>query len=138
MPAKDIYHDQVVNALNKDDWIITDDPLRLQYGTKDFYVDLGAEKLLAAEKEGYKIAVEVKSFIGASEIEDLKNAVGQFVIYRSVMEKIEPDRELFLAVRDVVFIDLFEEPIGELLIDTERLKIIVFNAQREVIVKWIK
>lgn len=138
MPAKDIYHNQVVNALNKDGWKITDDPLRLQYGAKDFYVDLGAEKLLAAEKNGDKIAVEIKSFVGASEIEDLKNAVGQFVIYRSVMEKIEFDRKLFLAIRDTVYIDLFEEPIGKLLIETENLKVLVFDAKREEIVKWIK
>lgn len=138
MPAKDIYHSQVVNALNKDGWLITDDPLRLQYGAKDFYVDLGAEKLLAAEKNGNKIAVEIKSFVGASEIEDLKNAIGQFVIYRSVMERIESERKLFLAIRDTVFIDLFEEPIGKLLIETENLKIIVFDVKKEEIVKWIK
>jgi hypothetical protein len=77
MPARDIYHDAVKNALIKDGWTITDDPLHLRWGLKDLYVDLGAEKLFAAEKEGRKIAVEVKSFIGASEIYDLENALGQ-------------------------------------------------------------
>jgi len=50
-------------------------------GAKDLFVDVGAEKLLAAEKEDYKIAVEVKSFVRASEIEDLKNALGQYILY---------------------------------------------------------
>lgn len=72
MPAKDIYHDIVKRALIKDGWTITHDPLRLQWGPKDMYVDLGAERLVAAEKAGRKIAVKVKSFIGPSEIEDLR------------------------------------------------------------------
>jgi len=61
MPARDRYHDQVRNALVKDGWVITHDPLRLTWGLKDMYVDLGAEQLLAAEKGTRKIAVEVKN-----------------------------------------------------------------------------
>lgn len=59
------------------------------------YVDLAGEELVAAEKQGRKIAVEIKSRIGASEIDDLKEAVGQFVLYRNVMKKLEPNRELY-------------------------------------------
>ena len=40
MPARDIYHDAVKNALVKEGWIITDDPLHLKWGQKDMYVDL--------------------------------------------------------------------------------------------------
>ena len=50
--AKDIYHDTVKTALIKDGWTVTDDPLRLKFGGRSVYVDLGAEKLFAAEKEG--------------------------------------------------------------------------------------
>ncbi len=50
MPVRDIYHDAVRRALIKDGWTITHDPLRLDWGGKDMYVDLGAERLLAAEK----------------------------------------------------------------------------------------
>jgi hypothetical protein len=56
MPAKDIFHNAVKNALIKDGWTITHDPLRLTWGGKDMYVDLGAERLLAAEKAGQQIA----------------------------------------------------------------------------------
>lgn len=136
MPAKDIYHNAVKQALIKDGWTITHDPLRLQWGPKDMYVDLGAEQLLAAEKVGRKIAVEIKSFLGPSEIDDLKNALGQFVLYRTIMGRTEPDRELYLAVREAVFIELFEEPIGTLLLDVERIGLIVFDPQGEEIVKW--
>ena len=39
MPAKDIFHDTVKNALIKEGWIITDDPLYLDYGRVDMYND---------------------------------------------------------------------------------------------------
>ena len=94
MPAKDIYHDCVKNALIKDSWIITHDPLILKWGLKDLYVDLGAQQLLAAEKNKQKIAVEIKSFVSPSEVEDLKNAVGQFILYHDILTHIEPDRIL--------------------------------------------
>jgi hypothetical protein len=75
MPARNIYHESVKKALLKDGWTITNDPLRLKWGAKDMYVDLGAEKVLTAEKGGRKIAVEIKSFIGPSELYDIENAL---------------------------------------------------------------
>ena len=80
MPAKDIYHDNVCNALIKDGWTITDDPLVLSIGTRSVYIDLGAEKLIAAERDNQKIAVEIKSFLSSSPIRDLENAWGQFFL----------------------------------------------------------
>ena len=50
MPAKDKYHNQVRTALVKDGWKITHDPYFLKVEGVTFPVDLGAEKLLAAEK----------------------------------------------------------------------------------------
>ena len=138
MPAKDIYHDSCKNALIRDNWTITHDPLRIQWGTRDMYIDLGAEQLMAAERGGRRIAVEVKSFVGSSEIHDLKLALGQYVLYRNVLSEIESDRELYLAIRKPVFRELFEEPIGQLLIENERLKLIVFDSVTEAIVKWIE
>ena len=137
MPARDIYHSIFKNALTKDGWTVTHDPLKLQCGKKDLYVDLGAEKLIAAEKENQKIAVEVKSFVGRSDIDDLEKALGQYILYHDILSKREPDRCLYLAVHDEIFTDLFEEPIGQLLIDNNRLRLIVFNSITQVISKWI-
>ncbi|MCC5622788.1 XisH family protein [Nostoc sp. CHAB 5715] len=137
MPAKDIYHDCVKNALIKDGWKITDDPLSLKIGKKDIFIDLAAEKLLAAEKQGKKIAVEVKSFIGVSEVEDLKNALGQYILYEKALRRIESKIILYLAIRDTVFIKIFTEEIGKILLEDNTLKLIVFDSQEEVITKWI-
>ena len=137
MPARDLFHDTVRHALAKDGWIITHDPLRLSWGGKDLYVALGAERLLAAEKEGRRIAVEVKSFIGASLIADLERALGQYVLYHDIMERLEPERTLYLAVRNEVFLDLFDEPVGTVLLEKERVRLLVFDVKTETVVKWI-
>ena len=68
MPRKGLIHEAVKIALIKDGWNITHDPLFIEYGNEDMYVDLGAERLLAAERGAEKIAVEVKSFVGASTL----------------------------------------------------------------------
>jgi len=98
MPALDIYHDQVKNALIKDGWTITDDPLTIRFGRKVPYVDLAAQRLLAAERAGSRIAVEIKSFVGRSDVLDLEQALGQFVLYAEVLAETDPDRILYLAV----------------------------------------
>lgn len=136
MPAKDTYHEIVKNALVKDGWTITHDPLKLKWGTKDMYVDLGAERLLAAEKGEQQIAVEIKSFVGLSEVNDLENAMGKYVVYHSVMTRTEPNRVLYLAVHQEAFSDVFEDPLGKLLLEDYGVKLIVFDSQKEEILKW--
>ena len=136
MPAKDVFHDAVKNALVKDGWKITDDPLKLELGGKDLYVDFGAEELLAAEREERKIAVEVKSFVGPSEMTDLERALGQYVLYSEVLNVTEPDRVLYLAIPHKVLFDLFEQPLGKLLLEKQGLRLIGFDPMREEIVKW--
>ncbi len=137
MPARDFYHDVVRAALIADGWTITNDPLVLKWGSKDLFVDLGAERLLAADKLGQKIAVEVKSFSGASEIDDLEKALGQFTLYHVVLEEREPERRLYLAISKKILEDLFQEPIGQLLLKRERVRLLVFDPDLEVVVQWI-
>ena len=136
MPAKDTYHDAVRSALIKDGWTITDDPFRLVLGERDFYVDLGAERVVAAEKAGRRITVEIKSFLGASQIRDLELALGQFLLYRSILEEQDPDRVLFLAIPDEPA-GILDEPVGELLIAKQLVQAMVFDPQKEEILRWI-
>ncbi|MHC5729279.1 MAG: element excision factor XisH family protein, partial [Nostoc sp.] len=70
MAAKDRFHEAVRKVLEKEQWVITDDPLKVEVGGAKFEVDLGAERLLAAERAGEKIAVEIKTFLGDSPITD--------------------------------------------------------------------
>ncbi|WP_369817789.1 element excision factor XisH family protein [Planktothricoides sp. SR001] len=108
MPAKDIYHDAVRNALIKEGWTITDDPLILSIGKRDLFVDLGAEKLITAEKDHQKIAVTIKSFIGKSRIDDLEKALGQYILYDEIMMDKQENRMLYLAIKKSAYEDIFE------------------------------
>ncbi|HSF72829.1 MAG TPA: XisH family protein [Microcoleus sp.] len=137
MPAKDIYHNTVRTALEKDGWSITNDPLTLEIGDRSLFVDLGAEKILAAEKQGRKIAVEVKSFLSISPVHDLEEALGQYIVYQDILELSEPERNIYLAVREEVYLDIFSEPLGQVLLRKKRLKLIVFDSAREIIIRWI-
>ena len=137
MPAKDIFHDCVKHALIKDGWIVTDDPLSLKIGKKDLFIDLAAEKILIAEKGTEKIAVEIKSFVGTSEVEDLKNALGQYVLYEKIIKRQLLDRTLYLAIREKTFNSLFHQEIGQILLEEKTLKLIIFNPETEVITQWI-
>ena len=138
MPRKDIYHDIVKNALIKDGWTITHDPLTLSFGDKDIYVDIGAEQPIGAEKDGKKIAVEVKSFVGKSDVDDLEKAIGQYVVYQDVLLETEPERVLYMAVPETAFLGIFSGRLGQLIIKRQKLKLIVFNPSREVTLQWIQ
>ncbi len=137
MPAKDIFHDCFKSSLIKDGWKISHDPYNLKVGKKDLFIDLGAEKLLAAEKGTQKIAVEIKSFVSPSEIRDLEVAIGQYVLYQNVLMRIEPERTLYLAVRESSFLKLFEQEIGQILLENKVLKLLTFHPETEEIVRWI-
>jgi hypothetical protein len=136
MSAKDVYHEVVKSALIKAGWTITHDPFPLSYGKRDMYVDLGAEKVIAAERGEHKIAVEVKSFLGKSEVEDTRNAVGQYLVYKIVMDETEPSRELFLALPHDAWTEIFDEPFGQLLIEKFQIHLFSFDPIKGEIVQW--
>ena len=137
MPRKDFYHDIVVHALLKDGWIITDDPLTLSYGGRDVYADLGAERPIAAQKDDQKIAVEIKSFLGTSPINDLEDAIGQYNLYSDILSEIEPERSLYLAIPERAYKGIFSEPLGQLISSRQRLQMAVFHEDEERIIQWI-
>lgn len=130
MPAKDLYHDTVKRALLKDGWTITHDPLILKYGRKTLYADLGAERLLVAEKGREKIIVEVKSFLGHSDIHDFQEALGQYVMYAEVLRAQGIDAGLYLAVPEATYRGIFSSELGQLLIARTALQLIVFDKLR--------
>jgi hypothetical protein len=124
--------------LTADGWMITHDPLSLSYGGRDLYVDLGAERTtIAAERDGQKIAVEIKSFLGSSPVRDLEEAVGQYQIYRTVLTEIDPGRVLYLAIPQRVYESLLAERFGQLIRQRLQLRLMVFDEHEASIVAWI-
>jgi hypothetical protein len=137
MPRLDIIHNSVKSALIKDGWLITDDPYLIQYRKTTLYADLAAERPIAAERNGQKLVVEVKSFIGASKIQDLKEALGQYDIYRYLIEETAPERKLYIAISEVAYKTFFSQDLAQLIINKHQLPVIVVNINTEEVVQWI-
>ena len=138
MPAKDIYHTQVKNALLKDGWNVTDDPLKLELEGKRVEIDLGAEKIILASKKNEKIAIEIKSFLGESLISDFHNASGQYTNYRLLLKRNDPERKLYMALSDRSYDKISKDPLVWFLIKGHRVKMIIVDVEKEEIVQWKK
>lgn len=135
--AKDLFHDAVRRGLEKDQWTVTDDPLELELEEITVKIDLGAERLIAAERGEEKIAVEIKSFIGTSAISDFHTALGQFLNYRIMLEVNEPDRLLYLAVPRETYQTFFQSRFAKIAIARHQLKLIVYEPITEEVIQWI-
>ncbi|MEA5508094.1 XisH family protein [Halotia wernerae UHCC 0503] len=137
MSARDIFHQVVKRALQKDGWYITHDPLSISVGGVNVSIDLAAEKLIAAEREGEKIAVEVKSFLEkSSAISEFHTALGQFINYRGALRRREPERVLYLAVPLTTYTTFFQLDFPQAMIEENKVKMIIYDIEQEVIVKW--
>lgn len=137
MPARDIYHTPVRHALEKGGWQITADPYLLKAGTISMYIDLGAERLLAADNGSEKIAVEIKCFLQASDLSEFHSALGQFMNYKLALQKQEPERSLYLAVPKETYDSFFALTFIQEVLQQYQVKVIVFQPDAEVITQWI-
>ncbi len=121
----------------KDGWQILKDDYTLEYGGDRLYVDIAAEKSITAEKQGRKILVEVKSFLGRSFVNDLEQAVGQYVVYRDVLVETALDFKLYLAITQGTYKSNFQRKLAQMIINRNQVKLLIVDAESEVIVQWI-
>ncbi|MFN7617044.1 MAG: XisH family protein [Pseudanabaena sp.] len=138
MAAKDRFHAVVRIALEKEQWNVTDDPLRLDIGGTKFEIDLGAEQLLAAERGKEKIAVEIKTFLSDSPLTDYHAALGQFLNYRLALEIADSTRILYLAVPVGVYESFFKREFAQVSLERYQIKLIIYDIIQEVIIQLIR
>ena len=136
MPQRDLYHQAVRQALIADGWTITHDPYRVVYGKRYGFIDLAAEIGLAAERDTDKIAVEIKSFIGASVVADLAVAIGQYLMYQSWLARSDPTRRPYLAIDQNTASEVFSDISAQVLIEDHTIRLIVVDLEAEGIVEW--
>ncbi len=136
--AKDVFHQQVKNALIKDGWNITHDPLTIRISEAvKLQIDLAAETTIAAERDSEKIAVEIKSFVGDSDISAFHTALGQYLNYCQALEEQEPDRIVYLAIPLETYQDFFQLPFIQRSLRRYQVKLIIYNPKLEEIKQWI-
>ena len=136
--AKDVFHQQVKNALIKDGWNITHDPLTIRISEAvKLQIDLAAENAIAAERDSEKIAVEIKSFVGDSDSSAFHTALGQYLNYCQALEEQEPDRFVYLAIPLETYQDFFQLPFIQRALRRYQVKLIIYDPKLEEINQWI-
>ncbi|MCB8752135.1 XisH family protein [Planktothrix agardhii] len=138
MPAKDIYHEAVKNALIKDGWTITADPYPLEYEDVELYPDLAVEKVISEEQKQRKIIIEIKSFISSSLMKDFELALGQYILYRDLIQLAQDEyQEIYLAIKDEVYDTFFQRKSIKAVVKLNQVALLVINTDKEEIVQWI-
>ena len=137
MPAKDVYHDSVKNALIKDGWTVLADPYKIKYKDAELFADLAVEKPIALEKDKCKIVVEVKSFLSPSPMRDFEVALGQYILYRNMISLTEPEYQIYLAIKDSVYENFFKRDSIKDIAKINQLLLIIIDMEKEEILEWI-
>lgn len=135
--AKDKYHQEVRKALENEGWVVTHDPYFIRLGKRRGFIDLGAE-IIGAERGKEKIAVEIKSFSGISEVDEFEDALGQFLLYKLALSEKEPNRELFLAIPQDFYKSFFDDSFFINVLNVYKVKLIIYNHKEVSIDQWIK
>ena len=136
--ARDKVHQAVREALEKEGWIITHDPLILRLGGLRLEIDLAAEQVLAAERDDEYIAVEIKSFLSKSKLTDFYEAKGKYDLYRLGLKKEERGRHLFLAIEKDIYKDFFQKSLIQEMVEEDKISFLIFDNTTKTIVEWIK
>lgn len=136
--AKDKIHYSVKQALINDGWKITHDPYKLRVLDVEQEIDLGAEEILAAEKMGRKIAIEIKSFIRGSFINEFHGVLGQYLNYEISLEEQENDRILYVAISFAIFESFFQKRAVQRAIKKYNIRLIIVNLENQTILQWIE
>ena len=86
-----------------------------------------------------KIAVEVKSFLSKSFMNNFHEAMGQYLDYRSALEDFEPERTVYLALPTHAYNHtVFQGRFIQKRLHEENAQLIIFEPVKNEIIQWIK
>lgn len=135
--ARDKFHDIVKEALIKEGWIITHDPYPLHSRKEGgLSTDIGAEKIILAENNLKRIAVEVKSFIHISILHEFLKASGQYLSYSKIINKNDPERVLYVAMPTFIYYRIIQYDWAVEVMADLKMKVILYNTEKIIIEAW--
>jgi hypothetical protein len=137
MSAKDTYHETIKNALIKDGWTIIRDPYTIKYEEIQLFADLLADRTLEIERNGQQIIVEIKSFLSRSPMREFETALGQYIIYRTLLKDVLPQSKVYLGISRSIYQSFFLQKAISKIIEETNLLLIIVDLNKEEIVKWI-
>jgi len=134
MPQRDKYHQVVREALEKAGWTIVHDPMMVLIDATRVYIDLAAEKTQGASR----IGIEVKVFESAKFLQEFAGAIGQYIIYRGLLELYHPERELYLAIPNDVYFQRMRGRDIQYIFSRNHIHLLLYDAKKKEIAQWIQ
>lgn len=114
------------------------DPYRLEYEDVELYPDLAVEKVISEEQKQRKIIIEIKSFISSSLMKDFELALGQYILYRDLIQLAQDEyQEIYLAIKDEIYDTFFQRKSIKAVVKLNQVALLVINTDKEEIVQWI-
>lgn len=136
MPALDSCHPQIVRALEKDGWKVRKNPLVLETPLSHFFIDIIAERPVELNDREVVI-VEAKCFsANRAYTVELYQAIGQYLIYRDLLIRLQINDPLYLAIPLTAFESVFRLLAMET-IQKSAIKLLIVDMEREVIIQWL-
>lgn len=68
---------------------------------------------------------------------DFHSALGQFIVYRHLIQLNAPEYKLYLVIDDITYDNFFQRQSVQSVRIANNLLLIVINIEKEVSVKWI-
>jgi Holliday junction resolvase-like predicted endonuclease len=131
MSQNDLYHQLVIRALQKSGWRVTQQHLKVEFGTLYVNIDLLVTQVQT------EAAIEIKSFANASNIVEFEKAVGQYITYRAFLRANQMAIPLYLAVPQIVYRQFFQEPTIQEIVAESHIHIVTYDVVQEEITQWI-
>ena len=136
MPRRDTHHEAVRRALEKEGWRITHDPLTVRHRGLRVFIDLAAEQVQPASIE--RVAIEIKVFGGSSKADDFERAVGQYELYRTILQDAQISRDLYLAISQTAWKEISKVDAFRFHLRVRQIHVLVFDPDTEEVKAWIR
>ena len=137
MPRPDNCHVQVSQALIKDGWSVAHKSVFLTDKYRnDVYIDIDATHA-SNGTQSRQIFVEVKCFALPKETAEFHRAIGQYVIYRGVIQRAAIPAALYLAVPAASFDKYFNSYMLDVMANN-MVKLLKIDMEQERILQWIE
>lgn len=137
MPQRDKYHEAVRKALETAGWVITHDPLWLKLDHTGVFIDIAAERVPSLTEPSSSVAIEVKVFSPTNILDEIEKALGQYILYRGLLELKRPSYRCYLAIPEQAYTTYLEGPDFQYILRRNAIQIVTFDPQREEVVRWI-
>jgi hypothetical protein len=67
---------------------------------------------------------------------DFHNALGQYMVYRKLIELTQPDYKLMLAIDDITYENFFQRKSIQVVLEASNLLLMVVDIEKKIIVRW--